>query len=443
MQLDQYLLFSIKRECYLNRAWIISAFSVIQETEEQKKISYPGKLIREPFGFFMVNDEGEKVKIETTKKLNEPLFKVTDQFDITREWIPTLTTAIQSIKATSIATSLGTLLVNLIALYKPFKGKFPYMLGKITISEIEQFIAGRLESVPDEGIERKEDVFYVDEYLDFCKAVSFLETLSSLFVHSVTEHGFMPAPGRKEFKKELLKRYEGKLTDPVEMVKFEQELRAFDKEYLKKDPAYGKFMSGKVEGSRTEGFMTMGGQSNNFSTSLEVTPVVRSLEEGFPLDQEGFTAITNTTRFGSFARGAETVNGGVVAKALMRAADSWRITPGDCETTLGIKRVYGEKDIFNIIGRSLIIDGKPILIESLDQAQAFINKKIIVRSPQYCRRPGTQTCEICAGTALMKYPTGLPIPLMEVSGGILADSLKQMHSTKLETVVVDLPSVIS
>lgn len=443
MQPEAYLLYSIQHNCYLNRAWIISLFTVTQESEAQKKAVYPGKLIREPFGFFMVDENGERIKIDTPRKMTEPLFTVKDQIKLLKGWFPQLIEGVDPIKEESVVTSLGTLLINLIALYQPFRGKFPYLTGKLEISAIEKIIASKLEDTPPEGTVRKNDVFYVDEYLDFSKAVSFLETLSGIFVHSITEHSLMPAPGRKEFKKELLKRYAGKLTDPVEMVKFESELKEFDKKYLREDPSYGKFMSGKVEGSRTEAFMTMGGQSNNFSTSLEVTPVIRSLEDGFPLDQEGFTAISNTTRFGSFARGAETVNGGVVAKALMRAADSWRITPGDCRTPLGIRRVYGEKDIFNIVGRSIVLNNKPVLIETIEQAMAYINKKIIVRSPQYCRRPGTQTCEVCAGTALMKYPTGLPIPLMEVSGGILADSLKQMHSTKLETIIVDLSSVIS
>ena len=443
MSPEAYLLFSIKHECYMKRSWVISVFAVTQDNEETKKITYPGKLIREPFGFFFIDDSGERVQIETTKKTSEPLFSVKDQITITRDWIPTLSTAIRSIRSISIVTSIGTLFINLVALYKPFNGKFPYMEGKFKVSDIEDQIAERLQSTPPEGQERKQDVYYIDEYINFANAIVYLETLATIFVHSVTEVGLLPAPGRKEFKKELLKRYDGKLQDPVEMAKFETELKNFDREYLKNDPSYGKFMSGKVEGARSDSFLSMGGQQNNFNDSMEVTPIVQSLDEGFPLDPEGFTAIANTIRYGSFSRGAETVNGGVVAKALMRAADSWRITKGDCGSTLGIQRIYGETEIKKIVGRYLLVGSKLVLIENIEQAKAYINRKIIVRSPQYCSREGTQTCEVCAGLALAKYPTGLPIPLMEVSGGILNDSLKKMHNSKLSTVTMKLSDVIS
>ena len=436
MSPEAYLLFSIKHDCYMQKAWIVSAFAVTQENDSYKNLNFPGKIIREPFGFFFLNEAGEKEPIETTRKITEPLFTVKDQAKITKEWIST-------IQENEVLTSVGTLLVNLIVLYKPFNGKFPYMNGKFNASKLEDIIAKKLESTPKEGEARRNDVFYVDELEKYAMAVSFLETLSGLFVHSVTEVGLLPAPGRKEFKKEILKRYEGKLNNPIEMAKFEAELKDFDKQYLKNDPSYGKFMSGKVEGARSDAFLTMGGQSNSFIETHEVTPIVQSLEDGFPLDQKGFTAIANTIRYGSFSRGAETVNGGVVAKAMMRAADSWRITPGDCGTKFGIQRLYNENDIKNIVGRYLIIGTKTVLIETIEMAKVYINKKIIVRSPQYCRREGTQTCEICAGLALSKYPTGLPIPLMEVSAGILNDSLKKMHNSKLSTETMKLSDVIS
>jgi hypothetical protein len=82
-------------------------------------------------------------------------------------------------------------------------------------------------------------------------------------------------------------------------------------------------------------------------------------------------------------------------------------------------------------------------IETIEQTKQYASQNLIVRSPQYCRRLGTQTCEVCAGKALSKFPTGLPIPLMEVSGGILTDSLKLMHNTALVTEEMNLSSVIT
>lgn len=421
----------------MKKAWIVSVFAVTRESEQQQKVLYPGKLIREPFGLFTITEEGEKVKIDAVRtKGDAPLFTPKDPITITPEWL-------SSVKVPSLETSVGTLLVNLICLYRPFGGKFPFKTGKFTPKGVEKEILAKLQSTPKDLSEKTAENYYVDELLLFSEGVLFLEGVSSLFSHSITERGLLPAPGRKAFKKEVLTKYQGKLHDPVEMAKFEAELQVFDDNYLKDDPAYGGFMSGKVAKSRMKSFMTQGGESNSFVQSMSVTPIVPALEDGIPLDQEGFTAVANTIRYGSFSRGSETINGGVTAKALMRAADNWRITPGDCETTLGIRRLYREKNIKNLVGRYILIGKELILVESVEQAKAYIGQKIVVRSPQYCRRTGTQTCEICAGLALSKYPSGLPIPLMEVSGGILTDSLKLMHNTALVTATMHLPSVIT
>lgn len=431
-----YLQYCVQHKCYRKRAWLISVFSMTRETDVQKTNTYTGKLIREPFGLFVILEDGTKEKLDAPQALNAPLFTLKDAVSITPAWL-------SSVKEPKVETTLGILLVNLICLFEAFGGKFPYQNGKLTLGKLEDQIASRLQSNPKEGEKRLEDALYVDEYLKFCEGVSFLETLSQVFTHSITRIGILPAPGRQVFKKELLKKYEGRLRDPVVMNQFEGELSDFDKAYLKNDPAYGKFMTGKVSNSRMKSFMTQGGESNSFVGEMTVTPIIPALEDGIPLDAEGFTAITNNLRYSSFARGAETVNGGVTAKALMRAADNWRITKGDCGVTLGVRRVYRDNEVKLLVGRYLLLQNKPVLIETEEQAKQYIGRGIIIRSPQYCRRPGTQTCEVCAGIALSKYPTGVSIPLMEVSGGILTDSLKMMHNSALKTETMNLPSVIS
>lgn len=436
MNILEYLKFAIAEKCYRKKAWIISVFSVTVESDDQKKKTYPGKFIREPFGFFFIDSSGERVKIETKNSLTEPLLSPKDRLIITPELIG-------SVKQDSLETTVGNLLVNLICIYEAFGDKFPYKTGSFTPKSIEADIVKKLKSNPKAGESREEGVYYIDEYLKFCEGVLFLEGFTQVFTHSITRHGLLPAPGRKEFRDTLVKKYGDTLKDPVEMARFEEELSAFDKAYLKSDPSFGKFMSGKVAKSRMKAYMTQGGESNSFVQSMDVVPIIQPLEEGIPLDKEGFTAIANTIRYGSYSRGSETVNGGVTAKALMRAADNWEITDGDCGTTLGIRRLYREDEIEHIVGRYVVQNGKSNLVSDKGQAMQFAGQKIVLRSPQYCRRASTQTCQVCAGLALSKYPTGLPIPLMEVSGGILTDSLKLMHNTALMTETVHLPSVIT
>lgn len=431
----QYLLYAIQKKLHLDVTWYRYCFTVIRESEASKNKSYPGKLIQEPFGFFYLDDELKLVKIQTDKKTTEPLFDKREPVTIDKNWIAT-------VKVDKLETTIGRLIANLF-LYESFGTKIDYINQKFVPSDIEKKIAPVLQSDPKPGQPDDPSAIYVRDNLMFCKSVSLVETLSPIFSNSVSRVGVLPPPGRKEFKAELLKKYEGRLHDPVEMSKFEEELGKFDDNYLKNDPSYGTFMKGKTAKARSKLFMTQGGESNNFTGSLEVTPIIPALEDGIALDKAGFTASANTIRFGSFARGAETVNGGVVAKGLNNAADNWVVVEGDCGSKLGITRVYTGSETSLLVGRSTIIDGKTVKIETKEDAGKFDGKAVILRSPQYCKMESTRTCTTCATPEISVYKRGVTIPLGEVSGGILSDSLKIMHDSSLTAATMDLKSVLS
>lgn len=432
-----YFIYAVKHRCYRKFAWIAAAFSIVQETEAQKAAIYPGKLLREPFGAFFYDEEGNKQPIEGKFKPNEPLFKKYETLKITKVDFPFL-------QESEVETTYGRLLLNMFLVFEPFNGKIPYINKKFNVGTVENMIAPVLQSDgPDPSI-IPEGKIVVQELLKLQKAATFIETLSPIFALSITRAGMLPPPGRQEFKQKLLKSYEGKLTNPIEMAHFQEDLKKFDTDYLKEnDPSYGKFMGGKVVDARGKAFLTQGGESNSFIDQLDVTPILGSLDEGIDLTPESFVAAANTIRYGSFSRGAETVNGGVVAKGLMTALDTWKIVDEDCGSTLGVERCYDDKSISRLVGRYILVNGKPVLIETLADAQAYVNKVIFIRSQQYCRRPGTETCAICAGKAVSQYKNGQVITTMEVSSGILNDSLKKMHNTSISTATLDLKTVLS
>lgn len=434
---EAYLSLAIRHKCYRKIPWIVSALAVTLETEETKADRYPGKIIREPFGLFYLNDALEPVKFEGITDLTAPLFRHADPITITKALVPT-------IPSETLQTTFGRLLINLVCLVEAFGTKVAYVNNSmITPSTIEKMIQPRVRTVPEKDSDRTDEFIYIDELVKFSVGVSHLEFLSSIICHSVTEVGLVGPPGIDAFKKQLLEKYQGKLDDPVVMSQFEAELEKFDEEYLKNDPSNGIFMKGKPKNARLKMFLTMGGEVDGFTNSPKVTPNIPSLQEGMSLDREVFTAAVSGVRYSSFARGAETVNGGVVAKGLMRAADNWEIVEKDCGTPLGIRRVYREDNINELVGRYIALEKEVKFIANKAEAAAYIGKKLIVRSPQYCRQTGTKTCKICAGAALSQFKNGLPIPLMEVSGGILNDSLKLMHNTRLVTATVDLAAVIT
>lgn len=439
MTLETYLYFSIAVKAYLYKSWAIRLFSLFKDSVNDNE-TYPGKLYREPFGFFVLNELGEKVRLEVTRNENEPLVTKNSPIKIGK-------TQLSCIKEDSIETTMGRLYLNLIVIQEPFNGQFPFVNKPFSPKYVESVIALSLQDQLDDEKQKKPGIYYVDDYLKYCAAVTFIRELSLLFTHSVTKEGLMPAPGRHEFKKKLLADYKARnadLSNPIENASFEQALADYDREYLKKnDPAYGKFMNSKPMNARVKTYMTQGGESNAFINEVKTTPIISSLDEGMVLKPEQFTAAANTIRYGSYSRGAETVNGGVTAKAIMNATDVWRIEMDNCNVSYGAYVLVNKSNAKSLVGMTLIEDKKQTKFTSLQMVENYLEKTIMVRSPQFCHAPGTSSCKVCAGDALAKYPNGQIIPLLDVSSGIMNDSLKKMHNTNLVTTKFDLLKIVS
>lgn len=436
-----YLYFAVQHKCYREKRWIISVFTQCIESEEQKQQLYIGKIIREPFGVFYLDEALQKQPLEVPElKPTDALFGKYDKVTLTKDKLPWL-------GVDQVESTVGRLLLNLIAVYEPFEGRMPYVNDAgIVPSDIEKRFITKLKDELPEGA-TKDLTHPFQESHGFLELDEFIHVEErGIFAQSVTREGALPAPGTTAFRKEVLKRYEGKLHDPNEMVRFQEELNQFDNKYLKEnDPSYGRFMSkGKITKARSRGFLTQGGDSDGFSGSVEMVPITQPLTEGIDFTPEKFTSIANTIRYGSYAKGTETMNGGVVAKALMTALDTWSITDKDCSAKLGAVRKYDAANAKLLVNRYIIgPKGEAILIQNKDQAAEYIGKEVIIRSPQYCREEGTHTCKVCAGVDLARFGSGLVIPAMEVSSGIMSDSLKKMHDTTASSKPMDLQRVIS
>lgn len=420
-----YLKLAVSQKLHHKRAWILSAFSITKPVGSPE----PYKLISQSWGYEFLNAEGQMEKIDDSSP-NIPLFHFKDPILIDNTWCPNVTEALE--------TTIGNLLFNLICIVESFGTKMPYVTGRVSVVTIEDIIAKRLLDTPESPEKRSEMDFHVDEYLKFVDSLSFIKSLSFLCSISATRKSVLPPTGIKEFKQALLKKYEGKLTDPVELTKFEKELMAFDDAFLKDDPGYGTFLKGKVKDTaRKKMYLNLGAEMA-FTNNMKVEPVIPSLNEGWPTDPKAYSAMMNGSRAASYSRGAETVKGGVSAKYLLRSANNFHIQDTDCKTTLGIHRLYTESIIEQLIGRYVVDKNTSVHIENKNAAANYLNKEIIVRSPMYCRLDGDNICKVCAGDNINKYPTGVTIPLTEISSIILNSNLKLMHTNALSTAKLDI-----
>jgi hypothetical protein len=259
---------------------------------------------------------------------------------------------------------------------------------------------------------------------------------------SATEKGITAPTGIAAFKKQLLIEYKDKLNDPVQLAEFESKLKQFDSEYLKDDPANGTFIAGKLKDTARKKMYLISGTEEGFKGNLDLVPVINSLEEGWPVEAKQFTAMMNGLRAGSYSRGAETVNGGVSAKTLLRAANNFRIIDSDCGSKLTIQRSFIEKDKNQLINRYIQEGAKIVLVDD-NNVGSYLGKQLNVRTPLYCKLKGDNICKVCAGLKLFKFPVGISIPITEISSIILTASLKKMHGTVLSTKKLDFSKILS
>lgn len=430
-----YLKYAIQQKLYSKKAWMISLFSVFQEGENNwKEDPYKGRLVNQPWGLSFVNESGELEKIDDSKQMT-PLFTPADRLMIDNSWASNC--------KESVETSVGTLLFNHICLITCFGNKLDYMVGRISVAQVEAEIVPRLKSNPKPGEARNDVDIYVDEYIALGRSFEYLKGMLQLCAYAATPKGLVAPTGIKEFKAQLNRKYEGKLTDPVQMAAYEAELKKFDDEFMKDDPTYGKFTSGKVANiSRKKLFLTVGSETG-FKETAEIIPVTNSLQEGWPTDPVEYTSMMNGIRTGSYARGAETVNGGVAMKYMLRAANNFKIKSEDCGSKLGIRRLYTKANASSLVGRTLIDAGKQILVENENQLGNYLGKVLTVRSPMYCKMEGDTLCKVCTGEKLGRYETGLTIPLTEISSILLAASMAKMHTSGLSSAEMDLSEILS
>lgn len=439
MNKHQYLKKAIVAKMHLKKAWVIKLLAITRSEPSEIHLD----LANETWGHSYVEEDGTHVRIEDSVS-NKPLFTINDKITIDNTWLPNISSD------EVIETTIGRLLFNAVVLVEPFGSKIPYINERVNINTISNNIANKLtdtpltkENEPDLEIERDPNVIYVDEYLKFIDVIQFLSGYSQLVSVAATKKNITKPTGIDEFKASLIKKYEGTLHIPTELAKFEQELKDFDESYLKDDPSNGKFVSGKVKNvARKKLFLSMGAEQG-FKSSTTLEPILNSLDEGWSSDEDDIVNVNNSIRVGSYSRGTETIKGGVSAKVLLRATNNFKILDEDCGSKLGIKKLYTTYDIEKLVGRYILINKQPKLVESVEDAEKYINKELYLRTPMFCLTEGEKVCSICAGTNLSKFKNGLAIPITEITGNILAASLKKMHGTVLSTVELDLKEALS
>ena len=420
MKRYEYLKYAIDKKYYMDIAWFFAFFTILDiKMKDNNYLRYKNNK-------FEVEYKGNWEELDFVVA-NEPVYTMVDKLTIDKTMISTIKSPITS--------TIGRYFANKLLLEYPFGNKFEYIDGSISIKDIEKNIANGLI----------DNTIRVKEYTTFVDSVNYMKNLSRIVTVSATYKNILPPDGIEKFKKDKLAEYDKKYgpnwkKDRVKVLEFKEELKNFDKEWLKDDPSYGKLTSGKItDNTRVKMYLTFGDESGFDSSKGEFEFIENSLLENYPKDSKKLTAMYNTARSGSYERGKETQKGGVAAKEILRSTSGLSIKGDDCGSKKGMTYKVTKDIADSLKGRYLISGSKAILIEDPDK---YIGKEIEIRSPMYCLNKNDSFCATCVGKILAMQKDGIAMSVLNISEVITTTNMKKMHDTQLRLVEINLENIL-
>lgn len=409
---------------YGKLAWLIGAFSISDDSKEEYKLDlYPYRIVNLPSGYYCVLPDRSLELIEDAP-VGSPVYRFTDVITIT-------SSDILNCKEDT-ETTYGNWFTNLLLLVRPFGKKIPYLEGQIVPSRIEGYLLKAFRNNPEKETDRLETEFYVSEYLVYMEGLSFLTGLTQLSVWAATKKTLTPPEGIVELKAKLLAENKDSLNKLSTIAKIDAALIEHDKAWLKGDPGMNFLIDKKaINIVRKKKYLMNGAEVGLDDNTVYGTLVENALTEGWELAK--FPAMMDTSRNGSYSRGAQTQLGGVSVKWLLRASSNMQAVDGDCGSVGGSPFNVTAENKKRIVGFTLVRDDGMAHVPDEAAAGTYLGQRVIIRSPMYCRLGNTDFCSICLGDNLSINKAGLSLAVSRYGSTIMLISLSKMHSKQLTT----------
>lgn len=133
--------------------------------------------------------------------------------------------------------------------------------------------------------------------------------------------------------------------------------------------------------------------------------------------------------------------GGESVKWLLRASSNMSIAAQDCGSKLGNELLVEEGNTSYFIGFSLVGKEGPIKVTE-ENIGAYMGKKVMVRSPMYCKMEKTDLCAVCVGDRLAANPNALSAAVAQYGNAFLDLFMSAAHAKSLMLVKMDYRKVI-
>lgn len=435
MKYRDFYIDALLARAYKRKAWVISAFSVVRGVEtlaaeddpETQAAPYAVRYKPDATEVFVNKGDDWGWEVIEDAAPMQPLLYPCDPLTIQPGNIPNCNEVTE--------TTYGDLLFNWIVLVEPFNDIIPYQVGPVSISAVERLVAAKLVSDEDSsGIPPKEGDITVQMYMRFGRCIGALAGFAQVFVPTMTPKALTTDPGVRAKRAELLEKHKDRLFDPVVQAEIQNELIAMDKAWVKDDPSEGFLLSNKTFGTARKRMFLIHGPEAGFDEGGNAELVVNSLNEGW--DTDHLVAMFNSTRAGSFYRGAQTALGGEAVKFFMRMFQNATVSEEDCGTKLGMYRRIAKGTGNKYIGLYEIVGNS---IRRIDETRAkeIEGTTILTRSPSFCKTDGTDFCARCVGDALASIPFALAQEATAIASKFMDVMMASAHAKELKTAKLD------
>jgi len=422
MTLEEYFKYALKNGFPKKSEWIYSMFT--------KPLSSTEYVIVEDGKYKIKHPDGD---IDVKLNDNETILDVSQKITLD-------STDLKNVNSKT-STTIGRAIINFILFVHPFGSKIAYQNDeKINLNKIHQDVILTQLDI--------EDGITIKEYQRFGLAITYIRTLADIFIISSTEKAILPPPGIEEFKRKKIAEFKKKygedcFKDKIRIVELEEELKAYDREWLKDDPSYGISLSGKVlNNSRKKRYLMFGAEDGILPTEEPVL-VENSLLEGYPKDKKQIASMFNTARAGSYSRGKETQESGVISDRLVRGTIGFKVDIEDCKSKYYLDLHVTKDNYISLIGRNRVVNGKVQMIKTKEDAEALIGTTIGLRDMLYCNAKGLHYCKVCAGKEISRNENAIALIALDIGAAAMTAKLKKMHDATLSIYNLKIEDLLS
>lgn len=434
-----YFLLGLTQGNYKWKTWILSCFSkhktlpleeglkkdlarIKDGVYESDEGNYPYRLYDNNGTWCFINPvDGKPVNIENAKT-NAPLLLPEESMSVAAGIIP-------NIKEDTV-TTVGRLLTNQLLSVFPFGDRLPFLNKKISYSAFEDHIVSIFKDEPENEEDRDPSVIYPYMMDKYYMGAGMMDGLNVVSVTSATRRLMTPCPAAIKLRDELYEKHKDELHDRNVIAAIWEQISEVDRKWIEEDIGEGFVQAGKyIDVVRRRLFYMFGDEEKFDGSGIDF--IKQSLQEGWDISK--LATMANSSRDGSYNRGALTALGGVIAKNIIRSSTGVSVIEEDCGTKIGLKQTMFPNIARQYLGNYIIVDGEGMQL-TRENLEAYIDQKVELRSPGYCASHSGNYCVKCVGEFIRGRESAMVMEQGAVGTTQMLWFMSKMHGNALKLV---------